>query len=586
VVVLVLLFSAGAALILRAEDQQRDALASRFDSRQATAVNFIAAYVAEVFEREKVLSARSFAGPVITRQFAKAASDQGYAAAVLLDARGRMLASQPDNPSATKRDLTTLYTHLRSAVAGKSAVSGVVPSAVRGLPVVGFAVPFETSTGKRVFSGAYPVGDTPVALFVRNAVPFHTANIVVVDAAGVIVASNEPTAAGRPLSEANPQLSPIGAATAYLGSGPEHRYLTQSGIPGTPWRLIFTVTTDELFAPLEGAAIWIPWLALVAFFVASLLALAIFYPFLTQRARLVESDARRRAILDTAEDGFIGMDEGGRITEWNTAATRLLGWGFTEAIGKPLADLIIPPVHRQAHRDGLLHFLTTGHQLLPPGPMQVQALCRDGTFLDLEFTLSRLHWERGWHFHAFLRDISERLELEAELRKFALTDALTGLANRRAALERLDQAVARAQRRHNPIAVLFIDVDKFKAVNDTHGHAAGDAVLVSLTARLHAMFRTEDTVARLGGDEFLVICEDLAGHEAARELAERTRTTLAEPYPVAGHHLHISASVGLALSDGNSTAEGLLNHADTEMYTAKAARRTFDEITNPPSRHR
>ena len=98
VVVLVVLFSAGAALILHAETSQRDALASRFDSRQATAVNFIAAYVSKVFEREKVLSARSFAGPVITSQFANAASDQGYGAAVLLDARGSLLAAQPDNP--------------------------------------------------------------------------------------------------------------------------------------------------------------------------------------------------------------------------------------------------------------------------------------------------------------------------------------------------------------------------------------------------------------------------------------------------------------------------------------------------------
>ena len=109
-----------------------------------------------------------------------------------------------------------------------------MPSAVRGLPVVGFAVPFQTPTGKRVFSGAYPVEDTPIALFVRNAVPFHTANIVIVDSAGIIVASNDPAASGRPLTVANPLLAPIDAAPSYMGPATAPRYLPPRAIPGTP----------------------------------------------------------------------------------------------------------------------------------------------------------------------------------------------------------------------------------------------------------------------------------------------------------------------------------------------------------------
>ncbi|MDQ1538624.1 MAG: hypothetical protein QOE58_3017, partial [Actinomycetota bacterium] len=409
-VVLVVLLSGGAVSIVRVGAQQRDALTARFDSRQATAGHFIEAYVTEVFKHEMALGTRSFAGSMTSQEFAKTAGEQGYEAAVLLDAHGRLLASQPPDRAVIGHNLGALYRHLGSAVAGKSAVSGVVPSAVRALPVVGFAVPFQTPSGRRVFSGANLVEDTTVAPFVRNATPFHSANIVVVDAAGIIVASNQAAAAGRRMSQVNPQLAAISAPTSYLGSGSQRRYLSQSSIPGTPWKLIFVVRTDELFAPLEGGGRWIPWLAFAAFATAALLALAMTYPYLTQRARLVESEARRRAILDTAGDGFISMDEGGKITEWNTAATVLLGWNVTEAIGKPLADLIIPAEQRQAHSAGLARFLATGHQSLPPGSIHVQAQRRDGALVEVEFSLSRLHWERGWHFHAFLRDISERLE--------------------------------------------------------------------------------------------------------------------------------------------------------------------------------
>lgn len=584
VVVLLVLLSVGAALIVRVESLQRDGLASRFDSRQATAGRFIEAYIIAVFKREKALAAHSFAGATTSQGFANTAAEHGYPAAVLLDARGRLLASQPPNPAAAGANLGARYGHLGSAVSGKPAVSGVVPSAVRRLPVVGFAVPFETPSGRRVFSGANLVEDTPIAPFVRNATQFRTANIVIVDKAGVIVASNKPAAAGRPMSQANPQIARISAPRSYYGSGAQRRYLSQSPISGSPWKLVFVVDTRELFAPLEGGGRWMPWLALAACAIATLLALAMSYPYLTQRARLVESEARRRAILDTASDGFISMDEGGRVTEWNTAATVLLGWSFTEAIGKDLADLIIPSGQRQAHRDALTRFLTSGLHSLPPGAIHVQALRRDGMLAEVEISLSRLQWEHGWHFHAFLRDISERFKHETEMRKFALTDALTGLANRRAALDRLDQAVARAARHHNPIAVIFVDLDRFKKVNDVHGHAAGDAILINVAARLRATIRTEDTIARLGGDEFLAVCEDLASHEAAHMLAERVRVALAQPYLFAGQSLPVTASVGMALSDRNSTAEGMLGRADAEMYAAKAARRTFDEIIKPASR--
>ena len=128
------------------------------------------------------------------------------------------------------------------------------------------------------------------------------------------------------------------------------------------------------------------------------------------------------------------------------------------------------------------------------------------------------------------------------------------------------------------MAVVFIDVDKFKAVNDRHGHAAGDAVLTTVADRLRATFRAEDTIARLGGDEFVIVCEDLQTPDDVNVLAVKTRSALAQPYVVAGQRLHLTASVGAAISDGNSTVERLLNHADSEMYDAKATREALTTI--------
>ncbi|MEO6712796.1 MAG: diguanylate cyclase [Mycobacteriales bacterium] len=573
--------ASAALLITRSEHEQERALQNRFDARQATAARFIEAFVTEVFDRERALGSRIFSGAVEPGEFAQFCADQGYDAAVLVSGGGLLLASQPANPATVGRDMSAKYAHLRSAVSGVPAVSGVVPSAIRGVPIVGFAVPFETPTGRRVFSGAYAVEDTPLAPFIRNATPFRTSNVVIVDAAGIVVAGSALGEAGRPLEEVDGILAGVAAERRTVDTPAGERYISQSTIAGTTWRLIFSVESGELLAPVRSTARWVPWVALGAFGIAALAALAGLYRYVEQRAKLIESEARRRTILDTAGDGFIGMDESGRITDWNVAATVLLGWSATEAIGQPLAELIVPPEHRIAHLAGVSRFLDTGRTSLPAGATTVLALRKDGTTVNVEFSLSRMRWGSSWRFHAFLHDISERLEHESQLRELALTDALTGLANRRAAVNRVEQALSRAHRHQNSVAALYIDVDRFKAINDRHGHSAGDAVLIEIGSRLRQTFRAEDTIARLGGDEFLVVCEDLHGAEGANVLARRTRAALARPYVVAGVSLNVTASVGLAITDGNTTFERLLATADAEMYDEKATSQAFTAIVEP-----
>ncbi|MEP7053797.1 MAG: diguanylate cyclase [Actinomycetota bacterium] len=581
IVVLLVVLAASGLLIERSQDQQKQVLETRFDSRNATAARFIEAYVTEIFTHEQALSGRAFAGPVAGESFATTATDQGYDAAVLLDANGRLIASQPANPASVGRDLTGAYTHLREAVAGTPAVSGVVLSAVKAQPVVAFAVPFQTPQGRRVFSGAYAVEATPLAPFVRNATPFKTGHVVIVDGAGLVVAGNGPGDAGRRFTAVNPALASVDGPSGFVRDESAQSYVTQTPVAGTSWRLVFAVHTNELYAPLRGTGHRLPWDALVAVGISTLLSLAGVYRYLVQRARLRQSDARHRMILDSASDAFIGMDEGGFVSEWNAAAERLLGWTAAEALGRRLEELVVPPEQRAAHLAGVSRFLTTGVMALPAGPVQLVALRRDGSRVDIELTLSRMRWEAGWHFHAFLRDIGERLFFERQLHDLALTDGLTGLANRRAALDRLDQALSRAERHGNPVAVVFLDIDHFKAINDRNGHGIGDSVLVEVAARLVATFRTEDTIARLGGDEFLVVCEDLMLPADARVLMDRTHAALAEMFLVGAKSLNVTASLGLAISGPGSNVESLLELADAQMYEAKLTRVAFAAIVDP-----
>jgi diguanylate cyclase (GGDEF)-like protein len=170
-----------------------------------------------------------------------------------------------------------------------------------------------------------------------------------------------------------------------------------------------------------------------------------------------------------------------------------------------------------------------------------------------------------------LRDVTARQALEDELRHQAFHDGLTGLANRALFEEHLVQALARARRHGQPVAVLFLDLDDFKTINDSLGHEAGDALLREAAIRIASAVRADDTAARLGGDEFAVLAETFAHDDDALIIATRLLAALAEPFEVAGRELRVSASVGLAWSDGSIGVRELMRDADTAMYAAKDA---------------
>ena len=186
-------------------------------------------------------------------------------------------------------------------------------------------------------------------------------------------------------------------------------------------------------------------------------------------------------------------------------------------------------------------------------------------------------------------DIVRREQVEALLRQreeelnlLALTDSLTGLANRRAFMDRLDQSHARAIRNNRPVCVLFCDVDHFKAINDTYGHAAGDGLLRAIAERLVGHFRSEDTVGRLGGDEFAVICEDASS--VTQSLLDRLHDVLAAPYTIGGETILATVSIGMATPCRDENSAQLLDRADRTMYLAKAARHAALSATEVQAR--
>jgi diguanylate cyclase (GGDEF)-like protein len=198
--------------------------------------------------------------------------------------------------------------------------------------------------------------------------------------------------------------------------------------------------------------------------------------------------------------------------------------------------------------------------------------------------LLQVHEVAGLVFTA--RDIGQRKDLERQLSFQALHDPLTGLANRSLFVDRVEHALVRTQRRRGLLAVLFLDLDDFKQINDGHGHGVGDRLLVAIAARIAGTLRGADTVARMGGDEFAVLLEDLDDPAEVPILANRIAAAVAEPYEFGGLEAFAAVSIGVALGSGTDTdPEELLRNADVAMYVAKAKGKHRAE-TFDPSMHR
>lgn len=289
--------------------------------------------------------------------------------------------------------------------------------------------------------------------------------------------------------------------------------------------------------------------------------------------RLRSQERKIRLLIDDANDAFLGMDQEGIITEWNKQAEAIFGWSAQEAIGQPMADLMVPARLRQRHNEGLRHFLRTNSAGAPSRKrVEVPALRKDGSEILVEMTVGAMGFGDEQYFHAFMRDVSEQRRLSEQLHYRATHDFLTGLTNRYAFMCYLQDAIDEADADPRSLALLFIDLDGFKAINDLCGHEVGDKVLIAFAKRLRNAVRHTDRVARLAGDEFVVLLDRLDDpwREALPVIATILRAA-AQPYPEIGGRGETRASIGMALHRQGGNAETLLSQADAAMYVAKNA---------------
>jgi diguanylate cyclase (GGDEF)-like protein/PAS domain S-box-containing protein len=282
---------------------------------------------------------------------------------------------------------------------------------------------------------------------------------------------------------------------------------------------------------------------------------------------------RAEVTLKSIGDGVLTTDFEGHIAYLNPIAEKLTGWSQQEALGRPFSEVLklidattrepgINPLDQAVREDRPVELM-----------LNSMLIRRDGSELRIEDSAAPIHDREGkvtggvMVFH----DASESRTTAIKMTHLAEHDALTDLPNRVLLNDRLTQAIALARRHAKKVALLFLDLDHFKKVNDSLGHAAGDKLLQAVATRLTACVRTSDTVSRQGGDEFLVLLSEIVGIHDATRFAEKISAALAMPQLIGGKELRITASIGISIyPDHGETVEKIVHHADIAMYHAKA----------------
>lgn len=281
-----------------------------------------------------------------------------------------------------------------------------------------------------------------------------------------------------------------------------------------------------------------------------------------------KAELEYKTILQTATDGYLLIDLAGRLLDTNDAYCDMLGYSRSELLRLRLADIEAD----ESPAESLHHIQEIrgrGHALF-----ETRHRRKNGGVIDVEVSTTYLDTQGGAMI-AFVRDITERKQTELQIRQLAYYDTLTNLPNRRLMLDRFGHALTQARRFKRSLAVMFLDLDHFKQINDTLGHDAGDELLKQVAKRLLACVRAGDTVARPGGDEFVILLAEIARPQDAELVADKVIASFKEALPVQGRMIQTTTSIGIAVYpvDGPDDMQELMKKADLAMYEAKEAGR-------------
>jgi diguanylate cyclase (GGDEF)-like protein/PAS domain S-box-containing protein len=291
---------------------------------------------------------------------------------------------------------------------------------------------------------------------------------------------------------------------------------------------------------------------------------------LMEEALFAEKD-RAQVTLDSIGDGVASADIRGNVTFLNLVAEKMTGWTWQDAAGRPMAEVL--QIVDARSRETIASLLqSSGAESAVPRRSNSVLIARDGSEIAIEDSVAPIHDHAGDVIGTVLvfRDVRAARAMAAQVAYSAEHDFLTGLPNRMLLNDRVGQVVALAERHGKKVAVLFLDLDGFKHINDSLGHTVGDKLLKSVATRLVDCVRSSDTVSRQGGDEFVVLLSEVDKSDDAATSARRLLGAVARTHSIGERNLHITASIGVSVyPDDGLDAETLIKHADTAMYQAK-----------------
>ncbi|MFA6921839.1 MAG: diguanylate cyclase, partial [Gallionella sp.] len=288
------------------------------------------------------------------------------------------------------------------------------------------------------------------------------------------------------------------------------------------------------------------------------------------KGELEKSQGQLQAVIQNVMDGIITINEAGEIQGFNPAAEQIFGYLQQDVLGKNV-KILMPEPEQSVHDEHISRYLRTGQaKLIGVRGREVMAVRKCGEQFPMELSLSKMVLAGQTYFVGIARDITERKRTELKIAHLAHYDYLTDLPNRALYLDKLEHSISLAKRNNYKVAVLFLDLDGFKKINDTMGHDVGDLLLQGVSKRLKDTIRASDTVARVGGDEFTFVLNDTGSNESACVIAEKIIAALSAPFVLKGHRCHVGGSIGISVfPDDSKSLKKLIIQADEAMYLSK-----------------